>query len=162
QETTSFLSGRTTEELAAEGELRKDHTGRAEVLETRKALLPDVSTVRGARRAILPVFIEPSLPQATDRAPSGPQWVHEIKYDGYRMQAGIDGPRIQLLTRKGLDWTSRFSSIAAAMKALGFASALIDGEIIIEDSDGLPSFTLLQEDLKSGRGDRLRYLLFDL
>src|SRR5215470_12088982 len=121
QETTSFLSGRTTQQLAAEGELRKDHAGRAEMLESRKASLPDAGTVRGARKGILPAFIEPSLPQPTDRAPIGPQWVHEIKYDGYRMQARIDGPRVQLLTRKGLDWTSRFSPIAAAMKALGFA-----------------------------------------
>ena len=61
--------------------------------------------VRGARKGILPAFLEPSLPQVTDKAPSGPKWVHEIKYDGYRMQARIDGRKVRLLTRKGLDWT---------------------------------------------------------
>ncbi len=57
-----------------------------------------------------------------------PEWIHEIKYDGYRMQARIDGRKIQLLTRKKLDWTERFLSIADALKALGLGSALIDGE----------------------------------
>ncbi len=162
EQTTSYLSGRTTEELAAQGELRKDHAGRAKVIEARKIALPDPKKVRGARKGILPAFLEPSLPQQTDRAPSGPKWVHEIKYDGYRMQARIDGPDVRLLTRKGLDWTSRFPSIATALKTPGLGSALLDGEIVVEDSAGLPSFTLLQSDLKSGRGDRFRYFLFDL
>ena len=162
QETTSYLSGCTTQELAAEGELRKDHAGRKDVIAARNNAVPDVSSTRGARKAILPVFLEPSLPRIADRAPSGPQWVHEIKYDGYRIQARIDGSRVRLLTRKGLDWTSRFSTIANAMKELGLASALTDGEIVVEGSDGLPSFTLLQADLKSDRSDRFCYVLFDL
>jgi bifunctional non-homologous end joining protein LigD len=78
------------------------------------------------------------------------------------MQARIDRARVQLLTRKGLDWTDRFSSIADAVKELRLASALLDGEIVVEDSDGLPSFTILQQDLKSSRRDRFRYFLFDL
>ena len=57
--------------------------------------------MRGARKGILPAFLEPSLPQQTDKAPSGPKWVHEIKYDGYRTQARIDGREVRLLTRKG-------------------------------------------------------------
>jgi bifunctional non-homologous end joining protein LigD len=162
EETTSTVSGRTTEELAAEGALRKDHAGRAEVKETRKTAVPDPGKVRGARKGILPAFIEPSLPQVTDKPPSGAKWVHEIKYDGYRTQARIDGRKVQLLTRKGLDWTSRFPNVDAALKKLGLSSALIDGEIVVEDSAGLPNFTLLQADLSLGRRDRFRYFVFDL
>ena len=88
--------------------------------------------------------------------------MHEIKYDGYRTQARIDGPEVRLLTRHGLDWTSRFPTIAAAVARLGLSSALLDGEIVVEDSAGLPSFSLLQSDLQAGRRDRFRYFLFDL
>ncbi|MPZ59243.1 MAG: DNA ligase D [Rhizobiales bacterium] len=162
EETTSTLSGRTTDDLAAEGELRKDHAGRAKVIQTRRQSLPDPKKLRGARKGIQPAFLEPSLPQATDKPPSGPKWVHEIKYDGYRTQARIDGHDVKLLTRKGLDWTSRFAKIAAALKTVGLSSALIDGEIVVEDSAGLPSFTLLQEDLSAGRSDRFHYFVFDM
>jgi bifunctional non-homologous end joining protein LigD len=162
RKTTSWLSGRTTEQLAAEGELRRDHAGRAKVIGARKNAVPDPKTVRGARKGILPAFLEPSLPQQTDKAPSGPKWVHEIKYDGYRIQARIEGRNVRLLTRTGLDWTSRFPTIAAALKDLGLSSALLDGEIVVEDSAGIPSFSLLQADLSASRTDRFRYFLFDL
>jgi bifunctional non-homologous end joining protein LigD len=162
EEMTSTLSGLTTQQLAAQGGLRKDHAGRAKVVRTRTIAMPDPKKVHGACKGILPAFLEPSLPQLTAKAPSGPKWVHEIKYDGYRVQARIDGREVQLLTRKGLDWTSRFSTIATALKDLGLSSVLADGEIVVEDSAGLPSFSLLQADLKSGRRDRFRYYLFDL
>jgi bifunctional non-homologous end joining protein LigD len=162
EETTSAVSGRTTQELAAVGELRRDHAGRAKVIAARKTAPPDASGVRGARKGILPAFLEPSLPQLTDKAPSGAKWVHEIKYDGYRVQARIDGSNVRLLTRKGLDWTSRFPSIATALKKLDLSAALIDGEIVVEDSAGIPSFSLLQAELATPRGDRFRYFVFDL
>jgi bifunctional non-homologous end joining protein LigD len=162
EETTSFISGLTTQELAALGELRADHAGRAKVIAARGKTVPDPGRVRGARKGILPAFLEPSLPQQTDKAPSGPKWVHEIKYDGYRMQARIDGTEVRLLTRQGLDWTSRFPAIAGALKQLALSSAFIDGEIVAEDSAGIPSFTILQSDLSSGRSDRFRYFVFDL
>jgi bifunctional non-homologous end joining protein LigD len=162
EETTSTLSGRTTEELAALGELRKDHAGRAQVVSARQRQVPDPAKVRGARKGILPAFLEPSLPQTADKAPSGPKWAHEIKYDGYRIQARIDGRDIRLLTRKGLNWTSRFANVAVALKELGLSSALIDGEVVVEDPSGIPSFTLLQADLASSRSERFRYFVFDL
>ena len=162
EETTSMVSGRTTQQLAAVGDLRKDHAGRAKVIQARTVALPDPQKVAGARKGILPAFLEPSLPEPTDKAPTGPKWVHEIKYDGYRTQARIDGSSVALLTRRRLDWTKRYSTIAAALKGLGLSSALLDGEIIVEDAAGLPRFPLLQADLSAGRTDRLRYLLFDI
>jgi bifunctional non-homologous end joining protein LigD len=162
EEETSAVSGRTTQQLAAEGELRKDHAGRAQVKASRTITPPDPSKVKGARKGILPAFVEPTRPQVTDKAPNGPKWVHEIKYDGYRIQARLDGDKIRLLTRKALDWTERFRPIANALKTLGLSSALIDGEIVVEDSSGIPSFMLLQADLSANRRDRFRYFVFDL
>jgi bifunctional non-homologous end joining protein LigD len=160
--TTSALSGLTTQELAAKGELRVDHAGRAKVARTRPPIAPLVEAVRGTRKGILPPFLEPSQALTAERPPNGDKWVHEIKYDGYRIQARIDGSKIKLLTRKALDWTARFPRLVAALKSLKLASAWIDGEIVVEDPGGIPSFNLLQADLSAGRDDRLRYFVFDL
>jgi bifunctional non-homologous end joining protein LigD len=162
EETTSQLSGRTTEELAAEGELRSDHAARATRVEARKVVLPDFAKVAGARKGLLPTFLEPSGAAPCEQPPSGPKWVHEIKHDGYRIQTRLDGGRIRLLTRKALDWTARFGSIAAALPGLGLSSALIDGELVVQDANGFSSLNLLQGDLKESRQDRFRYLAFDL
>jgi bifunctional non-homologous end joining protein LigD len=78
------------------------------------------------------------------------------------MQARIDGRNVQLLTRKALDWTARFPNISATLKTLGLSSALIDGEIVVEDEAGIPSFSLLQAELQSPKGGRFRYFVFDL
>jgi bifunctional non-homologous end joining protein LigD len=162
EETTSVLSGRTNKEVAAEGELRRDHQGRAQVARVRGVVLPDIAKTKSARKGLLPIFLPPSLAAPADVPPSGPQWVHEIKYDGYRIQARIDGNNIKLLTRNNLDWTARFNSIAAALKELRLGSALLDGEIVVEDANGIPSLGNLQADLKEGRQDRFRYHVFDL
>jgi len=162
EETTSQLSGRTNEELAAAGEVRKDHAARARVVKARKAILPDIGKLSGARTGLLQVFLEPSLASPCEKPPTGPNWIHEIKYDGYRMQARIDGRTIRLLTRKKLDWTERFRSIADTLQALGLASALVDGEIVVEDASGISSFNNLQADLKADRLDRFRYFVFDI
>ena len=162
EETTSHLSGRTTEELAAQGEVRADHAARAGVAKARKIALPDVGNIRGAKKRLLPVFLEPSLASVCARPPSGPKWVHEIKHDGYRIQARIDGGKVKLLTRTGLDWTDRFKSIGKALQALHLSSALIDGEIVVEDDTGKSSLGNLQADLSEGRQERMRYYTFDL
>ena len=162
EEITSYLSGRTNQELAAQGELRQDHKARVTIAKAKKIFLPDIGKVRGARKGLLPTFVEPSLALPCDKPPSGPKWIHEIKQDGYRIQARVDGRNVKLLTRKGLDWTERFQAIADAVHDLGLASALIDGEIVVQDAAGLTSLNELQDDLKSGRQDRLRYFAFDL
>jgi bifunctional non-homologous end joining protein LigD len=162
QETTSYLSGRTNQELAAAGDLRVDHAARSKIAKARKRLLPDPGKVPGARKKLLPSFVEPSLASLCEKPPSGPRWIHEIKHNGYRMQARIDAGSVLLLTRKALDWTERFASIAAAIKQIGLGSGLLDGEIVVEDGSGITSFNNLQADLKAGRQDRFRYFAFDL
>ena len=162
EEVTSHISGRTNEELAAAGTLRVDHEQRAATARARRRLLPDVGKVPGARKGLLPTFLEPSLASPCDKPPSGPKWIHEIKHDGYRIQARINGRETRLLTRKSLDWTARFRTIADALAELGLASALIDGETVVEDEKGISSLNNLQADLKAGRRDRFRYYVFDL
>src|SRR6476646_11494138 len=80
------------------------------------------------RSAALPHFIPPQLSQAVEKPPSGTQWLHEIKLDGYRMAARIDNGRVQLLTRTGLDWTDKYLSAIAALANLNINTAYLDGE----------------------------------
>src|SRR5262249_20302823 len=87
---------------------------------------------------------------------------HEIKFDGYRLQARIADGTVQLLTRTGLDWTARFPSIAKALKGLKLKSALIDGEAVVEDETGVTSFVKLVEALEAGRPDEMVFIAFDL
>src|SRR5215510_3647504 len=78
-------------------------------------------------------FIEPCLPTRTAHPPLGPGWLHEIKYDGFRLIAGRDGRRVRLLTRCGYEWTQRFRLIADAVASLRCRSCLIDGEAVACD-----------------------------
>jgi bifunctional non-homologous end joining protein LigD len=118
--------------------------------------------IKGARRGSLPSFVEPQLASPTAAPPAGAGWVHEIKFDGYRLMARIDRGRVKLLTRKGLDWTDKFASLRKALEDLPVVTALLDGEAVVESESGVPSFAELQADLSAGRSDRFRYYLFDL
>ena len=110
----------------------------------------------------LPDFVPPSLATLRDAPPRGKDWLHEIKYDGYRIEARLDHGKVRLLTRNEQDWTHRFKPIAAAVAALPAETALLDGELVVENDKGASNFSLLQIDLKAGRGDRLTYYAFDL
>jgi ATP-dependent DNA ligase len=120
-----------------------------------------VKTGRSRRDAPLPEFVPPQLSQPVEKPPSGPQWVHEIKLDGYRMAARIDG-RVQLLTRTGLDWTAKYPSAIAALASLNVKTAYIDGELCGIDEKGLPSFAHTQAATDGERDVRLVYYAFDL
>jgi bifunctional non-homologous end joining protein LigD len=161
-ETTSVLTGHTIEELAQGGQVRADHRARAKVAATRSTTTLTPAKIAGSKKGVLPPFVEPSLAKLVVNAPTGPEWLHEIKFDGYRLQARIDGGRVRLLTRKGLDWTAKFQPVADALKELRLPSALIDGEVVVEDESGVSSFSALQQDLKAGRSDRLAFYAFDL
>jgi bifunctional non-homologous end joining protein LigD len=126
---------------------------------TRKA---KAKPVPGARVAPLPDFIPPCLALLGVTAPDSADWIHEIKFDGYRMQARIDNGDVRLLTRKALDWTGKFAPIAEALETLPVEQAILDGEIVSENDDGVASFSQLQEDLKEGRSKNFVYYVFDL
>ncbi len=108
----------------------------------------------------LPEFIPPQLCKSVKRPPSGTAWVHEIKFDGYRIQMRVIGGQAQLLTRSGLDWTERFPEIAAAGGKL--SDGIIDGEICALDASGAPDFAALQASLSDSDTKNLVYFAFDL
>ena len=89
-------------------------------------------------------FIEPCLPSPADRPPSGPEWIHEIKHDGYRLMARRDPVGIRLMTRRGNDWSERFPLVVEAVNHLKVRSCLIDGEVVCCDERGLATFQLLR------------------
>ncbi|WP_295559381.1 non-homologous end-joining DNA ligase [uncultured Hyphomicrobium sp.] len=111
---------------------------------------------------LLPRFVAPCLAKLSHAPPAGDTWVHEIKFDGYRLQARIDGGTVQLLTRTGLDWTARFPSIAKALTGLKLKRALIDGEVVVETKAGVTSFAKLVEALETGRSEDMMFIAFDL
>jgi bifunctional non-homologous end joining protein LigD len=117
---------------------------------------------RGGSHRRLPDFVPPSLATLHAAPPRGGEWIHEIKFDGYRIEARLERGKVQLLTRKRLDWTHRFERIAEAVAALPAETALLDGELVVENEKGISSFSMLQADLKDGRGDRFVYWVFDL
>jgi bifunctional non-homologous end joining protein LigD len=108
----------------------------------------------------LPHFVEPQLTRLVEQPPSGAGWVHEVKFDGYRIQLRVEGGKARLLTRKGLDWTGKFAAIAKA--AAGLPDCILDGEICALDHDGAPDFAALQAALSDGRSEDLIYFVFDM
>jgi DNA ligase D-like protein (predicted ligase) len=114
------------------------------------------------RGASLPSFVAPQLSQPVEKPPSGPQWLHEIKLDGYRMAARIDNGRVQLLTRTGLDWTNKYPSAIAALSDLNVKTAYLDGELCGVDEAGLPTFAHTQAATDGERNVQLVYYAFDL
>lgn len=119
----------------------------------------------GVRRAApalnLPPFIAPQLAFLKERPPEGKHWIHEIKYDGYRILAAVAGDEVRLYTRSGQDWTRKFDSIAKALRKLN-TQALIDGEVVVFGKAGRTSFSALQQALSEGDEAALRYVVFDL
>jgi bifunctional non-homologous end joining protein LigD len=109
----------------------------------------------------LPAFVEPQLATLVDEPPAGREWLHEIKYDGYRAVTAIAGDNVAIYTRNGLNWTDRFARLVPALRQLNCDSALLDGEIAVADSSGHTDFGALQDALSTGRGS-LTYYLFDL
>ena len=86
------------------------------------------------RISSMPGFIRPQLATLKSKAPKGEQWLHEIKYDGYRVQVHLNRGRMQVFTRNGLDWTKRFTEIAGALAIPG--EAIIDGEVVVVHEGG--------------------------
>ncbi|MDF2119566.1 non-homologous end-joining DNA ligase [Roseiarcaceae bacterium H3SJ34-1] len=116
------------------------------------------------RRAspVPPKFIEPQLCLLAKQAPSGPDWVHELKLDGFRMAARINAGKVQLLTRTGLDWSEKYPATVAALKKLKVESAYLDGELCGIGPDGMPDFGLTQQATDGAKAIRLMYYVFDL
>jgi bifunctional non-homologous end joining protein LigD len=126
-------------------------------------LMADVAKAPTER---LPTFIAPHLAALAGTAPAGDGWIHELKLDGYRIQARVQQSRrkttVQLLTRTGLDWTHRMKPIAETVATLPVKSALLDGEVVVLAKDGTTSFADLQAAFQDGATSALTYFVFDL
>ena len=117
-------------------------------------------TSKPKKVSAMPRFVEPQLARLVERAPSEPGWAHEVKFDGYRLQLRVEDGEAVLRTRKGLDWTEKFSAITKQAKAL--PDCLIDGEAVALDHHGAPDFAALQAALSEGNSDSLIFFAFDL
>ncbi|NKJ35123.1 DNA ligase D [Rhizobium sp. SG570] len=174
---TSVASARTMEAIAS-GKGRKPkpfmlHNGEVEAdavwdsshglaVEGRHTRTKTAKKPAAAKRmkSAMPDFIPPQLCETLARPPSADGWIHEIKFDGYRIQMRIEDGEVTLKTRKGLDWTGKYPAIARSASAL--PDAIIDGEICALDENGAPDFAALQAALSEGKTDALVYFAFDL
>ena len=128
----------------------------------RKPAATKAADTAGAKTAKLPPFVAPQLATLVDSVPAGDEWLHEVKFDGYRILCRIDDGRVSLLTREAQDWTHRFQPIAAAAKKLPARQALLDGEVVALEDDGTTNFQLLQNSLNQSATANLVYFAFDL
>ncbi|WP_409411321.1 RNA ligase family protein [Bradyrhizobium sp. AUGA SZCCT0182] len=112
-------------------------------------------------KAPFPGFIEPALATSIGVVPNGERWIHEIKFDGYRVQVHLANEAIKVYTRRGNDWTNRFRKIADDAWHISAGSAIIDGEVVVPAADGTTDFSVLQNELK-GKSTRIVLVAFDL
>jgi bifunctional non-homologous end joining protein LigD len=122
----------------------------------------DPACVTGSKRAAQPKSLKPQLAMPSRVVPGDGDWLHEIKFDGYRILAFLADGRVRLLTRRGNNWTSRFPMLAQAIKDLPAAKAILDGEAVALEPDGNTNFQRLQNWMKRGRTDQIVYYAFDL
>ena len=166
-EPDSVASGRSLEAIAADPD-RVWHSDKpvaenvrdGRVQRRKPALSP--AKVAGARKAAQPESLEAELATLVDHPPAGDQWLHEIKFDGYRMLSRIDKAACRVVSRNGKDWTAAFPAIVDALRRLPVRSAWIDGEIVVMDAKGRTSFQTLQNALSDAASAKLVYCVFDL
>jgi bifunctional non-homologous end joining protein LigD len=181
----SAVTGRSLEEIAAESDHvwnSKDTAKPGQAWQRKDAAAKPASATRTSKiqgsfplgklrvrmtakdgpREKQPDFLAPQLALEATAPPDTSDWLHELKLDGYRVQARKDGSSVKLLTRKGLDWTHRMQSVAAAVAALPVESATLDGEVVVLGADGNSSFADLQASFQDGVAHPLVYFVFDL
>jgi len=175
QEGLSVATGRNLKQIASDADLVWKE-GRAQstdgskkttagVLPTDRATAeggPDPSGLTRAKRGDPPESISPQLCTSSSTAPEGDDWLHEIKLDGYRLIARLEGGAVTLLTRNGHDWTDRFPGIARALQRLPTQGTVLDGEAVVLDSDGVSDFAALQNALRGKTPGGIAYMVFDV
>ncbi|SDL64010.1 bifunctional non-homologous end joining protein LigD [Modicisalibacter muralis] len=155
----SVVSGRSMAQIAEDRDNTWTKHGAAESPES-----PDPSLLKGARKQPLAksAAIHPQLATLVREVPKGKDWLHEIKFDGYRIMARLERGEVRLITRNAKDWTHRFPELADTLSQLPVEHALIDGEVVALARDGTSSFRRLQEALSRGKTAGLVYQAFDL
>jgi bifunctional non-homologous end joining protein LigD len=163
KEPNSVLTNRDMDAIARDG----DHvwqSNRPESSSTKKesAVAFAPAGLPGKKEA-LPAFIAPQLASEAPAPPVGAHWVHELKLDGYRIQAHMDkSGKVRLYTRSGLEWTSRMPLIVRELGRLKVEGAVLDGEVVVLDAEGQSSFAKLQAAFDEGASHPLTYFVFDL
>ena len=141
------------------GRLLEDVAGKP----ARKARVRKPARAEASAKATQMKFVPPMLASLVKTTPSDDRWLHEIKFDGYRIQAHLQDGGVRLYTRSGRDWTERFGSrLSTALGALPARQAILDGEVVVETVGRAADFSALQADLAAGRTDRMTCYLFDL
>jgi bifunctional non-homologous end joining protein LigD len=161
----SVKTGRTLDEIAADAPPKTGKAAKkAAPAKGSKGGSKERPKARATRHDPMPTEIKPCLATLVDHVPEGERWLHEIKWDGYRLIAFIENGKVRLATRNGLNWTARFPAIAKALAALPVSSAILDGEAVIEDENGVSSFSHLQQALSltsKGIADKAVFYAFD-
>jgi bifunctional non-homologous end joining protein LigD len=158
EEPRSVKSGLTNDEVAA----GKKAAGKPPKAARKTAPMRPAKSKKPSAAA-MPDFIEPQLATLRPNPPTGEEWLHEVKFDGYRIQAHVSGGKVALYTRKGLDWTGKFGrAIPETLAALDCEDAVIDGEVAVLSDKGVASFSALQAALSTGKTERMLFYVFDL
>ena len=140
--------------------LKAGRSAKTKAAKTKAAKTKATTATNAKEAAEMPDFVAPQLCTLVERPPAGEGWCHEIKFDGYRVQLRGEDGEATLKTRKGLDWTGKFGSIAKEASTL--PDVMIDGEIVALDYNGAPNFSSLQAALSDGKTDELIFFAFDL
>jgi len=127
-----------------------------------KAAQLSPASAAGAKKTRMPASLSPTLATLVDSAPTGDDWIHEVKFDGYRMVSRIDHGDVRIYSRNGKEWTAVLPSVVAALQRLDLDQAWLDGEIAVADAKGLTSFQQLQNALSDPRAKTISYFVFDL
>jgi bifunctional non-homologous end joining protein LigD len=140
----------------------KKSAGRKTSKSRRRTAAVDLGGLPGAQKSRQPSRLKPQLASLVEEVPAGDDWLHEIKFDGYRILAFIKNGRVRLVSRNGKDWTRRFPTVAAAVGELPLEAAILDGEVVSLNEEGLSVFQRLQNLLKRGDDASLVYYVFDV
>jgi bifunctional non-homologous end joining protein LigD len=165
----SALTGRSLAEIAAQKD-RVWHSNRSveqnveggAIRKRNAAPARELATIEGARKSPIPDLVDAQLATSTKSPPTGASWVHEIKYDGYRMLCRIVDGDVRMMSRSAKDWTADFPSVTRSLARLPVESAWLDGEVVVVDAEGRSDFQALQNALSGTNGTALTYVAFDL
>lgn len=191
EEPDSVVSGRSLEAIARD-KTHEWHSNRSVAANVRGGALADAATAKprlgakstskkasrslggngstpispasaaGAKKAKFPATLSPTLATLVDSAPTGDDWIHEVKFDGYRMVGRIDHGDVHIFSRNGKEWTAALPSVVASLQHLDVDQAWLDGEIAVADGEGLTSFQQLQNSLSNPGAKNISYFVFDL
>jgi bifunctional non-homologous end joining protein LigD len=161
ENTTSVVSGREMDEIAEAHDNVWGRKGKTEK-KTKAAVKPASSKKKSVKKSKLPDFIPPQLATLSTSAPKGDEWLHEIKFDGYRMLSFIQDRTVRMVSRNDKDWTGAFQPIADILSASSLDHTIFDGEVVAIDTEGKSNFSQLKDALSAADYSHMQYYVFDM